>query len=371
VDGAQPNDIGLWLGDYCPLLCYHQRSDYNGDGVLGPGDDLSFLISDVCAGGSDRAAARCDGQMANHLLLRAEDGGLYLAWDDCRGGFGIATKTFACNTNSGSHLLVASFRAPAGVSSLAGFEEVIEVSGDVGGVLPQWWRVEPLTGCRAGAATATGSNLGFGCSEVGATTPCQIFEYPAPGGLPHKERIRIEGTASGSLVAGEEYSLFGLQIGHGKTTSPGSCAGCSRPVALVLQSLRLRQQVSPDLVMNVTSGSGGAVAYWQGPPAGFSITDVPAALAGADWLAPPAPNPAHGPVTFRFGLARESSVSLVLHDLAGRRVRVLESGTLPAGEHTASWDGRDERSERVAGGLYFVRLVRGERVLTRPIVRIR
>jgi hypothetical protein len=390
VNGVGWNDYRLFLCDFNLLLGPdHQRSDLDGDGfvVLDAGD-LQLMTSAVCGGGSDRSAARCDGEPEN-LLRRADDGDLYLAWNNCRGEGGSTTASFACNTNSGSHFLIASFRAPAGVDALTGFEAELAVVGDAGVDLAPWWRFQ-AGGCRAGAITLLSSPATV-CDFIGSGGACATSEYPEAGTVLHQQRIRLTGgTVGGGLTAGQEYALFGLQINHTKTTGAGSCTGCNQPVALVLQSVRLigggscnepaspgdrasigAAVISEDVVMNITSGSSGAVAYWQGVPSGFSITDVPAGLASTDWLAPPAPNPARGGVTFRFGLARDARVSLAIYDLAGRRVRALEGGTLPAGEHVATWDGRGERGERLAGGLYFLRLLSGDRVLTRPVVRMR
>ncbi len=46
-----------------------------------------------------------------------------------------------------------------------------------------------------------------------------------------------------------------------------------------------------------------------------------------------------------------------VHDVAGRRVRTLWEGTLPAGEYAFEWDGRDAAGARAERGVYFVRLV--------------
>ncbi len=47
---------------------------------------------------------------------------------------------------------------------------------------------------------------------------------------------------------------------------------------------------------------------------------------------------------------------VTLHDVAGRRVRTIARGLYAAGYEHASWDGRDEAGERVASGVYFLRL---------------
>jgi hypothetical protein len=77
-------------------------------------------------------------------------------------------------------------------------------------------------------------------------------------------------------------------------------------------------------------------------------------------LAPAAPNPAVATTTLRFTLGRPASVTLTIHDLAGRRIRRLLDGCpLSAGPHTATWDGRDNAGAPVAAGVYAVRLTAG------------
>jgi hypothetical protein len=68
------------------------------------------------------------------------------------------------------------------------------------------------------------------------------------------------------------------------------------------------------------------------------------------------PNPASGPSEIRFQVPRESQVTLRVYDVIGRLVRTLAEGVVPAGAHTASWDGRDESGSRVAAGVYLYRL---------------
>ena len=371
VNGLDQTDLGLFLNDFT-LGLYRQRSDFDGDQSLTT-IDLNLMVAATCGRRSNQSAPRCDGVPANNSLLRADDGDLYVAWNDCRGGGGTTTATYACLLNTGSRALVASFRAPAGVTSLIGFEAELEVVSDAGVALPDWWRFDSPAGCRQKALTVSSASLPPGCPSIeGASAGCVTVEYPTADAPINQQRIRIRGNAPGvALAAGQEYSLLGFTINNSKTSGLGACAACAAPVALVLQSLRLRQSAAPDLAVNIASSSTGAVAYWQGAPSGFAITDVPSGPTATDWLASPSPNPAQGEIAIRFGLTSASRVSLAVYDLAGRKIRVLASGALPAGEHTASWDGRGEKGEPLPGGLYFLRLVSAERVLARPVVRIR
>jgi predicted outer membrane repeat protein len=74
------------------------------------------------------------------------------------------------------------------------------------------------------------------------------------------------------------------------------------------------------------------------------------------FLSPSQPNPfaSSARITFAIPNSREGeSVSLNVYDGAGRVVRVLVDRTLPAGFHTALWDGNDEEGRRVSSGVYF------------------
>ncbi len=88
-------------------------------------------------------------------------------------------------------------------------------------------------------------------------------------------------------------------------------------------------------------------------------------------LARPAPNPSGGGVTLRYTLPAAGRVTLALYDVAGRRVRVIESGRLEAGDHVATWDGRSDSSITAPAGVYFARLVTPWGTASRRVVRAR
>ena len=68
-------------------------------------------------------------------------------------------------------------------------------------------------------------------------------------------------------------------------------------------------------------------------------------------LSMPYPNPSAAKVTVPFALARAAAVRLSVFDVLGREVQVLDAGTRPAGDHTATLDGA-----RLQPGTYLVRL---------------
>ncbi len=67
-----------------------------------------------------------------------------------------------------------------------------------------------------------------------------------------------------------------------------------------------------------------------------------------------APNPALAGTSIRFRLASADRISAIVHDPAGRRVRVLPGGAFSPGAHSISWDGNDGNGLRAASGTYFV-----------------
>ncbi|HSG29350.1 MAG TPA: PKD domain-containing protein, partial [Candidatus Krumholzibacterium sp.] len=75
-----------------------------------------------------------------------------------------------------------------------------------------------------------------------------------------------------------------------------------------------------------------------------------------DYLAQNHPNPFNPSTTIRFGLSRDSRVSLKIFDTTGRLVRVIVDGSLPAGHYRENWDGLNSRGVPVSSGIYYYRL---------------
>ena len=88
-------------------------------------------------------------------------------------------------------------------------------------------------------------------------------------------------------------------------------------------------------------------------------------------LSAPWPNPFAASTSIRFALPREAEVRLDVLDVGGRQVRELLAGERrEPGNQSVEWDGRTQRGERAASGIYFVRLRAGREQLTRRVVRI-
>lgn len=79
------------------------------------------------------------------------------------------------------------------------------------------------------------------------------------------------------------------------------------------------------------------------------------------------PNPFTGQVSLRVELDRRIPVDVRIHDLVGRVVAVLSDGVaLDAGLHELRWE-----AGSAPAGAYFVVVRAGDRVLARPVVRVR
>jgi flagellar hook capping protein FlgD len=102
-----------------------------------------------------------------------------------------------------------------------------------------------------------------------------------------------------------------------------------------------------------------------------AVTGVGDGRPGTTWLAPPWPNPTHGPFDLRYGLAREARVTIVVVDAQGRRVRTLADGVRPAGDATLRWDARDESGALVGAGLYWLDLRAGPQHIVRRFAFVR
>jgi Zn-dependent metalloprotease len=82
-------------------------------------------------------------------------------------------------------------------------------------------------------------------------------------------------------------------------------------------------------------------------------------------------NPVRGNAALNFSLSQTGSVRLQLIDVSGRAVRVLVDGSMSAGPHAASWNGRDNEGRSLPSGLYFARLDAEGRSVVRRVLMVR
>ncbi len=68
------------------------------------------------------------------------------------------------------------------------------------------------------------------------------------------------------------------------------------------------------------------------------------------------PNPFNPSTSISYHLTAPAHVRLEIFNLRGQQERLLVDSDLPAGAHTATWDGRDLNNAPVASGFYFYRI---------------
>jgi hypothetical protein len=69
------------------------------------------------------------------------------------------------------------------------------------------------------------------------------------------------------------------------------------------------------------------------------------------------PNPFTGRMSYAYEIVGgDQPVDIGVYNVAGRLVKSLTRSSMPAGRHTATWNGTDEAGARVPGGVYFVRV---------------
>ena len=71
------------------------------------------------------------------------------------------------------------------------------------------------------------------------------------------------------------------------------------------------------------------------------------------------PNPFNPSTTLQYGLPEDATVSLIIYDIRGNLVKVIDVGTHAAGWYEHVWNGLNEAGQPVSTGLYLTRLQAG------------
>ncbi len=115
------------------------------------------------------------------------------------------------------------------------------------------------------------------------------------------------------------------------------------------------------------NGNAGALSNQVTIDAATPVGDTPG-LPTSLALLQNSPNPFSGSTRLRIGLPAEADVRLDVFDVAGRRVLAREIGRLNAGWRDLAFDGRDERGQPLASGVYFYRVTAGRETMTHKMV---
>lgn len=80
------------------------------------------------------------------------------------------------------------------------------------------------------------------------------------------------------------------------------------------------------------------------------------------------PNPFNHSTSIPFSTTTSGEIRLEVFNLRGERIRVLRSGFLTSGFHSARWDGTDDNGKMMASGLYLFRLFSGARSQSKMMI---
>jgi hypothetical protein len=173
----------------------------------------------------------------------------------------------------------------------------------------------------------------------------------------------------------------------GGTHNGGFYADDISPVANFAQTVVLSSDI-PTLSYVVRGRQNGTYYYlvraqdsqsqWSGYSAPISVivsrsvsVDNEQALPGDFNLMQNYPNPFNAQTVIAFTMASPGIVNLSVFDVAGRLVRTLSTGELDYGNHQIIWNGKDNRGNDVASGVYFYRLTAGEKSIIKRMVLLR
>lgn len=142
-------------------------------------------------------------------------------------------------------------------------------------------------------------------------------------------------------------------------------------------SYRLQGTVAEAGVVGSVSGGSFALGegFWPGL-APLEAVGAPEliAVAGESFvnsLGVNFPNPFGTGTAIDYSVASASVVSLVVFDVAGRRVATLVNTPHLPGRYRALWDGRNAQGRLSAGGVYFYRIDAGSWTETRKMIKLR
>lgn len=204
-------------------------------------------------------------------------------------------------------------------------------------------------------------DFGLGLAPLVIGEPESCFEYAvwpdtlvAYGGCPNLlERFDVIAPAGSAAL---EASYHGGATNGGAIVSQRTLNPDSTTVGVMLSGFSF-QSIRDDRPDGVTDRQVhlSRIINWLGGTAG-----VPTAAGerpGRNRLAQNYPNPFNPATAITYEIRERGHVRLSVYNIAGQRVATLVDEVRAAGvRHTAEWDGRNTRGERVASGVYFYKL---------------
>ena len=169
------------------------------------------------------------------------------------------------------------------------------------------------------------------------------------------------------LISGSGFNELGVLLNDGA----GNLGDASQHATGAFNSNVIAAELNgdgfPDVIATNRDGASASILLNA-----TSATSVEASsTTGSFVLAPPRPNPSRSATRISYAMAHAGHVAITIHDVAGRLVTVLSNKTVPAGDHSVTWDGRTSDGRMVSAGVYSVRMEAPGFSATERMVRLR
>lgn len=200
---------------------------------------------------------------------------LRLSWDHCAAEGYVADRAFACDSNTGEEVLIASAVLGDDVPrvGIAAFESYLDIT-TTASTLPPWWGLSSGY-CRPNGLLAGMDNLAVTSACVPwyradgdlSRTPVGVlsFDYGFDGpGSVRAHFMAAVGTDQGVTIPSgpQEYTFARFRLLHSKATGAGSCSGCLVPTCMGFGMVKL--QYAPSSADHVALGTPASTVTWQG-----------------------------------------------------------------------------------------------------------
>ena len=83
------------------------------------------------------------------------------------------------------------------------------------------------------------------------------------------------------------------------------------------------------------------------------------------------PNPFNPSTNINYDLPQDSHVTVTIFDIIGKHVKTLVQDNQSAGFKTIRWDGKNQKDENVAAGMYVYQIKSGLNVLSKKMILLR
>ena len=216
---------------------------------------------------------------------------------------------------------------------------------------------------------------GAGPLTFSANGPSRLLMNEGARG--HSLLLDFQGVASGPPAVGTKVMVVAGPLRVPRRVQANSWRGFQDPltVHVGMDTASVADSVIVDwptgLEQVLTNLPAGHWRIVEGSPATGAPFPSPAKPSGGWSFAFLAPQPSSGAQRVVMNMPRAVALDVFVHDVAGRTVRTLHRGTLPAGRPEIVWDGCDDQGRRVAAGVYWIRATDGHQSRAVKAVRLR